>query len=177
MSRFKNLLLICAISFLAAACTAVRPTSRDEAPPAVSAPPGMATLVLARPWHFADHDQVVAISINDKLLGRLPNQSFAYYHVHPGNIRVSGEIGILGWPRREIQVNVAPGDIRYLFWQTKEGAVHEQLNYLVLGDGKYADEIRWDTATSEHAATKLRSLIHVSGASEPKAVDTKDAAR
>jgi hypothetical protein len=79
MSRNIRLLLGTALLTLVAACASVRPAMRDVAPPGVTAPQGMATLVLARPWHFVDHGHAVAISVNDKLIGRLPNQSYAYY--------------------------------------------------------------------------------------------------
>ena len=104
MSRNIRLLLGTALLTLVAACASVRPAMRDVAPPGVTAPQGMATLVLARPWHFVDHGHAVAISVNDKLIGRLPNQSYAYYHVKPGQIRVRGEGGVLGLPRREIEI-------------------------------------------------------------------------
>jgi hypothetical protein len=137
----------------------------------------MATLVLARPWHFVDPDQAVAISINDKLVGRLPNQSYAYFHVLPGQVRVTGEIGVLGWPRREIEVRASPGDVHYLFWQAKDAAVHEQLNYLVLGAGRNEGEIRWEATSPEQAQAKLRSLLHVSGAIESKPPGGTDRSR
>ncbi len=163
MLRINSLLIAFALSLLVTACASVRPTTRDEAPPAVTTPEGMATLVVARPWHFVDHNHALALSVNDKLISRLPNQSYAYYHVKPGKIRIRGESGVLGWPRREIEIDAAAGDVQYLFWQTKDAAVHEQVNYMVLGAGNYVDEFRWELLTQAQAQAKLRSLFHVSG--------------
>lgn len=167
MLRFNHWLLSLALLMLLSACAAVRPTTRDETPPAVSTPAGMVTLVVARPWHFVDNAHAVAISVNDRLISRLPNQSYAYFHVKPGKIRIRGESGVLGWPRREIEIEAAAGEVHYLFWQSKDAAIHEQANYQLLGAGNYVDEFRWEITAAAQALPRLRSLFHVSGATSP----------
>lgn len=126
--------------------------SKIDAPPA-----GKASIFVIRPARLTSGARDVSVTANNSKIADLTNLSYTSFLMSPGKLKLSGggNLSALGWPHREITIDVAEGKTYYIAWMFLENRSVLMIPMIDI------DTLHWELLTKEGAQYLLNSTNYV----------------